>query len=242
MKIKFLIVAKYSFLIVCFIIFKPPFLSSEFYQYIDKDGVKSYTDDPSLVSDIDDKKLTIHKDKYDDLDETEKKKLRDQEEQETFKSNQESQEAIELFIEDQRINEERKTAGERFRNRTTPVKIERNRTLVPVTIGYSGRELTTELILDTGTSITVIYDFVADQLEINTGKVGAAKVASGSIVKAKIVEIEYIKVGPKTYKTPTIMVLNRKGPATASHGLIGQDFLSYFEYTIDYSNNLIVLR
>jgi len=225
-----------------FVLLTPLNSVSEFYQYINKDGVKCYTDDPSLVSEIEDNKITVHKDKYDGLDEEEKQRLKDLEEQETSELKQKTQESIELFEENQRIREEEKAAIESFRNRTTPVKIVKNRILVPVTIGYSGREVTTELILDTGASITLIYDSIAEQLEIGKGSLGAARVASGSIVKTKIVEIEYIKVGPKTYKTPTIMVLKRKGPAEAFHGLLGQDFLSHFEYTIDYSNNLIVWR
>ena len=122
------------------------------------------------------------------------------------------------------------------------MRISRNRILVPVTIGYSDREVTTELLLDTGASITVIHSSVAEHLEINTGKGSAVRVAGGGFLRTKIVEIEYIQVGPKIYKGPMIMVLNNKGPATEYHGLLGQDFLSHFNYTIDYSKNRIVWR
>ncbi|MCK5542308.1 MAG: aspartyl protease family protein [Desulfobacterales bacterium] len=215
---------------------------SEFYQYINKDGIKCYTDDPSLIAEIEDGKITTHKDKYDGLDEQEKKKLKEQETQEILKLKQKTQEAIEDYRKNERIKDAKEAKEIRLKNRSTPIKFSRNRILASVTIGYSGREVTVDLILDTGASITVLYNSVAEQLEINTGKQSAARVAGGGIVKTKIVEIEYLKVGPKTYKTPTIMVLNNKGPPRDFHGLLGQDFLSHFEYTIDYSKNLIIWR
>ena len=242
MKIKFFLFIKYSCIVFVFITFIPHYSASEFYQYINKDGVKCYTDDPTLISEIEAKKITIHKDKYDGLDEEEKKILKDKERQEVLKLKQKTQESLDSYRKNERIKDAKEARERRLRKITTPVIISRNRILVPVTIGYSGREVKTVLLLDTGASITLIYDSVAEQLEINTGRRSAARVASGSIVKTKIVEIEYIKVGPKTYKSPTIMVLKRKGRAGNVQGLLGQDFLSHFGYTIDYYNSLIVWR
>jgi hypothetical protein len=242
MKIKLLLFIKYFFLVFLFITFIPYYSVSEFYQYINKDGVKCYTDDPSLVSDIEDTNIIVHKDKYDGLDEKEKKKLKDREKQEALKLKLETQEALDHFKRNERINDAKKAKEKLSEKSTTPVRIFRNRILVPVTIGYLNREVTTELLLDTGASITVIHDLVADQLEIDTGKNSAVRVAGGGFLRTKIVEIEYIKVGPKIYKGPVVMVLNNKGPATDHQGLLGQDFLSHFNYTIDYSKNRIIWR
>ena len=77
---------------------------------------------------------------------------------------------------------------------------------------------------------------------ITTGKKSAARIAGGGTIETKIVDIDYIKVGSKTYKSPKIMVFDQKGPTGGIHGLLGQDFLSHFSYTIDYSKNLIVWR
>lgn len=242
MKIKFLLFIRYFFLVSLFIVFMPHYSASEFYQYINKDGVKCYTDDPSLVSDIDDKNITIYKGKYDGLNEEEKKKLKAQEAQRVLESEQKTREALNQYRRNQLIEDARKAKAMRLKKTTTPARIFQNRIIIPVTIGYSGREVTTELLLDTGASITVIHNSIAEQLEINTGRKSAARVADGGLVRTEIVEIEYIKVGPKTYKAPTIMVINKKGPAMNFNGLLGQDFLSHFNYTIDYYNSLIVWR
>ena len=222
--------------------FTPHNSASEFYQYINEEGVKCYTDDPSLVSDIEDEKIIVHKDKYDGLDEQEKKRLQDKEKQEALELRQKNQQANDNYIRNERLKDAKKAREERFKKLATPVRISMNRIIVPVTIGYSGREVTTLLLLDTGASITAIDNSIAEQLKINTGKNSAVRIAGGGILRTKIVNIEYIKVGPKTYKSPKIMVLDRKGPAEGFHGLLGQDFLSHFNYTIDYSKNLIIWR
>ncbi len=242
MKIKLLLFCQSFCLVLLFVLLAPHNSASEFYQYINEDGVKCYTDDPSIVSEIEDEKIIVHKDKYDGLDEQEKQRLKDKEKQEVLQLKQKKQETIENYRQKERIKDARKAREEQLKKIATPVRISRNRIFVPVTIGYSGREVTTLLLLDTGASITAINNSIAEQLKINTGKKSAVRIAGGGILKTKIVDIEYIKVGPKTYKSPKIMVLNQKGPAEGFYGLLGQDFLSHFSYTIDYSNNLIVWR
>jgi predicted aspartyl protease len=242
MKIKLLLFCKFSFLLFLFVLVLPVDSVSEFYQYINEDGVKCYTDDASLISEIEEKKVTVHKDKYDGLSEEEKKILREREEQEILEQRQRTQRALDTYRLNESIKDAKKRKEENFRKRTTRVLIANNRIIVPVTIGYSGREHNTSLLLDTGASITVIHNSIAEQLEINTGVKSSATVAGGGTVRTKIVDIEYIKVGPKTYKNPKIMVLRNKGSSGGLHGLLGQDFLSHFNYTIDYKNSLIVWR
>ncbi|MCP3898424.1 MAG: clan AA aspartic protease [Desulfobacteraceae bacterium] len=204
--------------------------------------MKSYTDDPSLVSEIEDKNIKVHKDKYDGLDEKEKKELKDKEAKEILKLKQKTQENLEQYRINERIREAKIAREKYLEESTTPVKIYGNQILVPVTIGYSGREVNTVLLLDTGASITLLYNSVADQLQINNSKSSAARVAGGGIVKTKIAEIEFIKVGAKTYKEPTIMMIDRKDKSGYFHGLLGQDFLSHFNYQIDYSKSIIIWR
>ena len=242
MKIKLLLFCCSFCMVFVFTLTMPQNSISEFYQYINEEGVKCYTDDPSHISEIDDENIKIHKEKYDGLDEEEKKKLKDKEEKEILELKQKTREALNLYEKREQIKDARKAMEKRAKKLATPVKISMNRILVPVTIGYSGREITTILLLDTGASITAFDNSIAEQLKINTGKKSAVRVAGGGVLKTKMVNIEYIKVGPKTYESPTIMVLNNKGPTQHFHGLLGQDFLSNFSYTIDYSKSLILWR
>lgn len=239
---KFILFFCYCCLVYIFIVLTPPSSLSEFYQYINKDGVKCYTDDPSLISELEEEKIIVHKDKYDGLDEEEKKQLKAREEQKAFEAKQRTIRSLDSYQKKERIKDAKKAMEEAFKKSTTPVRISRNRILAPVTIGYAGKSVATWLLLDTGASITAVDNSISEQLNISSGQTSAVRVAGGGVLKTRIVNIEFIKVGPKTYKSPRIMVLNQKGPAEDFHGLLGQDFLSHFSYTIDYSKSVIVWR
>ena len=91
--------------------------------------------------------------------------------------------------------------------------------------------------------MTAINKPLADELNItDEGKVSASRIANGSIVKTRIVDIQYIKVGPKTYNSPKISIIPYKGHPEGFHGLLGQDFLSKFQYSIDYKNSQILWK
>ncbi len=240
MKIKFIRFAKYFSIASCLILFIPGFSLPKFYQYINEDGVKCYTDDPSLISDVKDENIIVHKDKYDGLSREEKKKLKAKQARDIEESEQQTREVFDRFNKELQEEERMKKEAEHLKKTVTKVRILKNRVLVPVTMGYYGREITVELLLDTGASITAVSSNVAEQLELGAGKRSAARVAGGGIVRTRIVKIEYLKVGPKIYNEPAIMVFKKKGPAQDFHGLLGQDFLLNFVYTIDYEKSLIV--
>lgn len=217
-------------------------LKSEFYEYIDENGVKTFTDDQSVIPVIQQDKTKVHKERYDDLDEEKKNKLIQKEHREIEKLKKKTRAYLKKY--EQRQEAERKRKQEIKRQKRlealkTPIVLSRNRVLVPVTIKYSNREATIVLLLDTGASITSVNQSVADQLKINTGKSSSVRVAGGGIIKTKLVAVQQIKVGPKILKAPKIMVLEQKGMPLDFQGLLGQDFLQQFSYTIDYGNRVI---
>jgi predicted aspartyl protease len=220
----------------------PPTLRGEFYEYIDKNGVKIFTDDSSLIPDIQQDKTKIHKERYDHLDEEQKNELILHEQEEIDKQKKKTRASLEKFEQQEKIERQQQEDIKRqkyLEALNTPITISQNKILVPVTIGYANREITRVLLLDTGASITSVNQSVAEQLNINTGKSSAVMVAGGGILKTKLVDVKYIKVGPKTLKNPRIMVLEQKGAPLSFHGLLGQNFLSRFHFTIDYANSLI---
>ncbi len=95
------------------------------------------------------------------------------------------------------------------------------------------------MLLDTGASITTIDESVVEQLGTSGGKTSAIIVAGGGIHKTKLVTVHQMKVGPKLVKNPEIMVLKQNTGFLGFQGLLGQDFLRQFSFTIDYGNNVI---
>ena len=234
---------KYSFLLfLVFLWLNPVPLKSEFYEYIDKNNVKTFTDDLSLVPNLQTDKTKVHKERYDHLNEEQKDELIRQEQEEIEKLKMKTRADLERF--EQQEEAERKKEQEIKRQKRlealkTPIVISRNRILVPVTIKYSNKEVTIVLLLDTGASITSVNHFVAEQLNINTGETSAVMVAGGGILRTKLVNVQHIKVGPKILKSPKIMVLEQKGVPLDFQGLLGQDFLQLFSFTMYYGNRVI---
>lgn len=220
----------------------PSPLRSEFYEYIDKSGVKVFTDDQSLIPDLQQNKTKVHTERYDHLDAKQKNKLIQREQEEIEKLKEKTRASLERFQQAEEIKRNKQQEIKRRQQAEalkTPIVISRNRILVPVTIKYSNKEITSVLLLDTGASITTVNQFVADQLNISTGKSSAVMVAGGGILRTKIVKVQQIKVGPKIVKTPDIMVLAQKGVPLDFQGLLGQNFLQLFSFTIDYDNSVI---
>jgi predicted aspartyl protease len=234
---------KYFFVFFSFLLLLHPApLRCEFYEYIDKNGVKTFTDDPSLIPDVQQGKKKVHKERYDHLDENQKNELIRQDQKEIEKLKKKTRAILERF--EQQEEAERKKQQEIKRQKLleaskTPIILSHGKVIVPVTIKYSNNEITIKMLLDTGASITTMNQSAADQLNIKTGKSSAIMVAGGGIVRTKLVDVQHIKVGSKILKATKIMVFKQMGPPLDHQGLLGQDFLQYFNYTIDYGNRVI---
>ena len=232
-----------KFTIYCFTLslvllwLNPASLRCEFYEYIDKNGVKIFTDDLSSIpdSDVQQGKTKSHKERYDHLDEKQKNELVRQEQEEIEKLQKETRDTLKKYEQQEKAREREK----RLEALKTPFIMSNGRIIVPVTIKYSGREVTVRMVLDTGASITCINISVANQLNITTGTESAIKTAGGILVKTLLVDAKQIKVGPKTLEDPNLMVLFQEDSPIGVKGLLGQDFLQQFDYSIDYDKKVI---
>ncbi len=229
--------------LICLVFFLPCITIGEFYEYINEDGVRSFTNDPSVINEIKNKNLKVHKERFDDLDEDERQRLLQEEREKAGQIRKAKQKKLKAWDDAEKEAEKKKAElakKKRLAKLKTPITRRGNHILVPVTIAYSGKKVTSQLVLDTGASITAIHDTVASQLNMDGyGRKSLVRVAGGGIITSKVVNIDYIKVGPKVWKKPRIMVLPTSGPKQFHNGLLGQDFLQRYNYTIDAGEGVI---
>jgi hypothetical protein len=122
----------------------------------------------------------------------------------------------------------------------TPVKIERNQVLVPVSVTYHGREAHVNMLMDTGASSTVFHRDALERLDAMSKSAGYARVAGGSVIKMSSIEFDRIKVGPYKARNIRSYVIENKSPGGAFDGLLGMDFLMNIKYEVDFERKVII--
>ncbi len=194
---------------------------AEFYKYVDKNGRAYFVDDPGKIPE-EYRDIKKYQEKYDHLSEDDKADALMKERKK------------ELEKEDnERMKDELLSEGQY----STKVMIAGNTVLVPVTLGYSGREVDTLLILDTGASIIALHKDIASKLSIYNTEASHAQVASGKVIETQLTRLSYVKVGPYKRTNMDAMIINHKGEGYG--GLLGMNFLRGLNYSIDFATQTI---
>ena len=122
----------------------------------------------------------------------------------------------------------------------SPVIVRGNQVLVPVAIGYRGREVEALLLLDTGASFTILHDNVARRIMLTGTEHREAIVVGGSRIPIRMAQVDYIQVGPYRVSGAQVAIIRHEGPQLARQGLLGMDILRALDYRIDMDRRVIV--
>ena len=123
----------------------------------------------------------------------------------------------------------------------TKAIINGNQVCIPATIEYGSRDEEILLLLDTGASKSVINTEIASKLNINLHKSTGTflQVVGRSLIKANLIKLKKLKVGPHEKKGIIVAVIDQNGPNVQFDGILGMDFLKDLQYQIDFKNKII---
>lgn len=124
----------------------------------------------------------------------------------------------------------------------TKVTVKGNQVLVPVTLGYGGKEIKVSLLLDTGASITTLNRDAVKRFQLAQPLKSKLIVPGGKTIDADVVQLSYIKVGPHKVANLLAGIIDHKGMPVEFQGLLGMNFLREVDYKIDFERQVILWR
>ena len=219
---------------------------AEFYKYTDRSGRTLYVDEIWKVPEEYRGQVGRYREKYDHLPEGQRDEMvaADQKQQQVLETERQrhTERQLQDLLQQQEAERSQRAEAEmqrRLKAAETPVTIADNQILVPVAFMNSGVEATAHLVMDTGATHTVLYRPVAAQLNIFTVSKGQSKVAGGRLIQSEIGKVDAVRVGPITARDFPVVILPFEGNLQPHGGLLGMDFLSRVEYSIDYDKSVI---
>lgn len=217
-----------------------------FFKYTDRQGRIHYVDEIWKVPMEYRGQVGRISERYDHLPEEEKAQAIEEDRKRQTALEIERQRLTELQLKElsEREAAERRQRADLDRRRAlagmeTRVAVVNNQILVPVTFAHQGREVATQLILDTGASHTVLHRATAAPLNIVTLAKGKSTIAGGQTVATELGKVDAMRVGPIEARDIHVTLIPFEGPRPPYGGLLGMDFLSQVEYSIDYANQVV---
>ena len=216
-------------------VFIPQQLYGKIFKYVDKNGRTCFVDDESKIPPEYFEASTVYQDRFEGVSEQERLKILERE----AGLAREHEESLNREEEALQKEDESAVREKDLKSLETKVMIIDNQVLVPVVLGYGGREIQARLLLDTGASITALHKEIADKLYFGNSKKIVMQGAGGNLINTALVKLNYIKVGPVKKLDLYAGIIERNGPSVKHGGLLGMNFLRGLDYSIDFDQKTI---
>jgi predicted aspartyl protease len=229
----FLVVLLLLMGMLCF----PFAVCADIYKYVDKDGTTHFVDDLGKVPPEYRNQVTVREEKPEGPPpegETPKAVEKKGDTPEEARTRQMLE-----GLEEKKRQDEETARGEFEKSLVTKVTIKGNQVLVPVTLGYGGKEIQASLVFDTGAEMTVIHQAIADRLNLLLTKRAGVRVGGGGVINARVAKLDYVRVGPYEAKELQVWVVFPQGPPPREDGALGMNFLRGLDYSVDFENQVI---
>jgi predicted aspartyl protease len=219
---------------------------AKFYRFVDEDGRIHFVDDISKVPDRFLPELDEYRERYDHLP-AEERAARIKEDRRLAERLEAQRQAEEAESERRRREATaeaarqaaQKTEDALRRQQETKVVVTGQQILVPVRLGYDGREIEALLLLDTGASNIVLHREVADRLKLQPIGEGSAQLVGGQSIRTEAARLSTVSVGPIRDTDTLVLVIDHEGQPVPFDGLLGMNFLRKVTYSVDYENQVI---
>ncbi|HEY6838606.1 MAG TPA: aspartyl protease family protein [Geobacteraceae bacterium] len=208
--------------------------SAEFYKYVDREGTVHFVDEQSKVPREYRSREKVYGENSEALSPAEKARLREEERVKRDmqlrgeSGEEEKQEGLHHAAEKVQTRE-KIVAGE-----FSGVTVVGNRVFVPVTLGYGGREAAALLLLDTGSTATLITPALAEKLEIDGASEVNVRVIGGKVMRARLARLNFLTVGPHRKEGVDVVIVREGEGVPPGDGLLGMNVLRDLVYSIDF--------
>lgn len=213
-----------------------------FFEYVDETGRRIFVDDRDKIPMQYRKAATVYAEPKDQLSDTERQRMEAVEAEKKRKARQDYLQHIEQIKRRQAAEAARRARERREirqRELETPIIVDNNQILVPVTVAHNGIEVDTHLLLDTGASMIALHQSVARELKIDSVMRARAQVVGGATIRAGFLRLSYVRVGPMKVNNPVAGIIDHTGPPVAYGGFLGMNILKEVSFRIDFDRKVI---